>query len=97
MHYFLAQRQFQHAFITAQHKNLDPAASSTPARASKSLNESLGFAAQQTISRLKLWSEEHQNTRADYFAEFKNGEKSASELQKYAPFVYLEAQRRGQL
>jgi uncharacterized protein (TIGR02646 family) len=60
-------------------------------------NMPLGIAAQQTITRLKLSSEEHQNTRADYYTEFKNGEKSASELQKYAPFVYLEAQRQDQL
>ncbi len=58
---------------------------------------SLGIQAQQTIARLRLWTEQYNNLRSDYFAAFKRGDISASFLKIHAPFVYLEAQRQGQL
>jgi uncharacterized protein (TIGR02646 family) len=57
----------------------------------------LGNNALQTISRLRLWTEQYNNMRADYFTAFKNGDISASFLKTHALFVYLETQRQGQL
>jgi uncharacterized protein (TIGR02646 family) len=58
-------------------------------------NTPLGIAAQKTITSLKLFL--YEDDRAEDYADFKNGEMPAALLQKYSPFVYLEAQRQGQL
>ncbi len=56
-----------------------------------------GETAKKTIDRLHLGTEQYQTTRADYYLEYKRGERSAENLKKYAPFVYSEAKRQGLL
>jgi uncharacterized protein (TIGR02646 family) len=53
--------------------------------------------AQKTIEILGLDCEELREERAEHYKDFQDQEITASHLQKYAPFVYLEAQRQGQL
>jgi uncharacterized protein (TIGR02646 family) len=53
--------------------------------------------AQKTIVYLGLDAHEYREVRLEYYTDFQNGDISTRQLQKLAPFVYLEALRQGRI